>query len=220
MGSARTFSQYSVLSKQGPTRCMIMKNKQSTEVLACIPKGDPPRVRACIVKRFGTVEQFRQSIPGTGTGRSIDCEFSAFRTRAHIIVRPVRPNARSSHAASPCCLDLWNDSDIYIHDLRLTRCLARFQTGAAWIRPVKVTIEDNEYAALVAKAKPLLRSKPPVNVHDLPEKTNVAQTISKPTVLPNMPARLWSPPSLQPFVPMSQAAASAAHAAHVTSCCT
>lgn len=109
---------------------------------------------------------------------------------------------------------------IYIHDLRLTRCLARFQTGAAWIRPVKVTIEDNEYAALVAKAKPLLRSKPPVNVHDLPEKTNVAQTISKPTVLPNMPARLWSPPSLQPFVPMSQAAASAAHAAHVTSCCT
>ena len=73
---------------------------------------------------------------------------------------------------------------IYIHDLRLTRCLARFQTGAAWIRPVKVTIEDNEYAALVAKAKPLLRSKPPVNVHDLPEKTNVAQTISKPTVLP------------------------------------
>jgi hypothetical protein len=103
-----------------------------------------------------------------------------------------------------------------IHDPRLTR-LARFQTGAAWIRPVKVTIEDNEYAARVAKAKPLLRSKQPV---DVPEKTNVAQKISKPTVLPNMPARLWSPPSQQPFVPMSQAAASAAHAAHVTSCCT
>ena len=80
---------------------MIMKNKQTTEVLACIPKGDPPRVRACIVKRFGTEEQFRQSIPGTGTGRSIDCEFSTFlRQLAPIIVRP------TGCSLFPCCLTM------------------------------------------------------------------------------------------------------------------